>query len=106
MEFTRPTTVCDVILNDTHHRLGCVLVRDARIIAFPSAMPNGWALEALELVTIHEFIHLTLADAGEDYRSEPYARYAEKVIYSWLYSQLEYEVLVHQIWTSNEPRRF
>ena len=105
MNFPRPSTTCDVILDDTHHRLGCVLVRDARILAFPSAFPDNWALEALELVTIHEFVHLTLADANEDYNDEGYARYAEKQIYAWLYSQLEYEVLVHQIWASNDPRR-
>jgi hypothetical protein len=101
----RPSVICDVILNDTHHRLGCLLVRDARIIAFPSAMPNGWELESLNLVTIHEFVHLGLADAGEDYHDEGYARYAEKLIYGWLHSQLEYTVLIDQIWASNEPQK-
>jgi len=97
VNITRPPVECGVILDDRHDRLGCVLVRDARILAFPSAFPPTWALEALTLVTIHEFVHLTLADAGEDYYSEPFARYAEKKIYDWLHGSVEYEMLVNEI---------
>jgi len=91
-----------VILDDTHHRLGCCLVRDRQILVFPSAIPNGWTVKSMCLTVAHEMTHQTLADAGEDYRSETFARYAEKAIYGWLYGQSEYEVLLEQIRQHNQ----
>lgn len=97
VNFQTPPVETGVILDDTRHRLACCLVRDAKVWIFLNAVPKDWPLEAITLASIHELTHLNLADAGEDYRSEAYARYAEKAIYGWLHGQLEYEVLLDQI---------